>query len=516
METARCPPFLQGYSAGARAGILRTAAKMLTRLAIKGFKNLVDVEVRFGPLTFIAGPNGAGKSNVFDAIQLLSMLADRPFIDAAKQVRGGADPHNLFSVGGPDLIEFDCDVLIPRSGTDDFGQPADASCTYLNYRLSLRYEEHDGIPKIRLERERLSYIAKGDTASRLAFATSDTWRGSVIHDTTPTATLIETDERGHVRLRADRMQDSEDSERGGGSPTEFIAERLPRTSLSSAQNAEQHRTAVLLRQEMRRWRQLQLEPSDLREADDFQSPQSIAPSGAHIAATLYRLASSVDEPEDIYADIANRLAQLVPDVDGIRVERDEGRRLFTLLMRDRRGVELPASSLSDGTLRFIALAVMEADPAATGVVCLEEPENGIHPQRVAAMLRLLDDMAVNPMETAGDDNPLRQVIVSTHSPLVVSNARAEDVVFPTPTNHRVGERVVQGLRLRGLEGTWRGQTGDPMSKGAVLAYFDPEAHVDDDGDHERASSPPLVRDVVRRPQVRRVDDMQASLFERDT
>jgi predicted ATPase len=485
---------------------------MLTRLAIRGFKNLVDVEVHFGPLTYIAGPNGAGKSNVFDAIQLLSMLADRPFIDAAKQVRGGADPHHLFSVGGPDLMEFECDVLIPRSGTDDFGQPADASRTYLNYSLSLRYEEHDGIPKIRLEREHLTYIAKGKARNRLAFASSDTWRESVIHGTTRTASFIETDERGHVRLWADRMQDDDKSKRGGGSPTEFIAERLPRTTLSSAQNAEEHRTAVLLRQEMRRWRQLQLEPSELREADDFQSPQSIAPSGAHVAATLYRLASSVEEPEDVYADIANRLAQLVPDVDGIRVERDEGRRLFTLLMRDRRGVELPASSLSDGTLRFIALAVMEADPAATGVVCLEEPENGIHPQRVAAMLELLDDMAVDPMEPAGLDNPLRQVIVSTHSPLVVSNARAEDVVFATPTLQRVGDRVVQGLRLRGLEGTWRGPAGDTMSKGAVLAYLDPAAHVDEHGEADGVRPRPRVRDVVRRPQVRRAD-AQTSLFE---
>ncbi len=47
---------------------------MLTRLKVTGFKNLVDVDVRFGPFTCIAGPNGAGKSNLFDAI----MLSERP------------------------------------------------------------------------------------------------------------------------------------------------------------------------------------------------------------------------------------------------------------------------------------------------------------------------------------------------------------------------------------------------------------------------------------------------------
>ena len=48
---------------------------MLTRLHVSGFKNLVDVDVRFGPFTCIAGANGTGKSKLFDAIQFLGRLA---------------------------------------------------------------------------------------------------------------------------------------------------------------------------------------------------------------------------------------------------------------------------------------------------------------------------------------------------------------------------------------------------------------------------------------------------------
>ena len=73
---------------------------MLTRLKVSGFKNLVDVDVRFGPFTCVAGPNGVGKSNLFDAIRFLSALADRPLIDAALSVgdEGGrtADVRSLF------------------------------------------------------------------------------------------------------------------------------------------------------------------------------------------------------------------------------------------------------------------------------------------------------------------------------------------------------------------------------------------------------------------------------------
>jgi AAA15 family ATPase/GTPase len=48
---------------------------MLTRLRVKGFKNLLDIDVRFGPFTCNAGVNGVGKSNQFDAIHYLSSIA---------------------------------------------------------------------------------------------------------------------------------------------------------------------------------------------------------------------------------------------------------------------------------------------------------------------------------------------------------------------------------------------------------------------------------------------------------
>jgi AAA15 family ATPase/GTPase len=59
---------------------------MIIRLKVKGFKNLVDVDVRFGPFTCVAGVNGVGKSNLFDAIRFLSALASRPLTEVALSV----------------------------------------------------------------------------------------------------------------------------------------------------------------------------------------------------------------------------------------------------------------------------------------------------------------------------------------------------------------------------------------------------------------------------------------------
>jgi len=62
---------------------------MLTRLKVDGFKNLVGVDVRFGPFTCIAGANGVGKSNLFDAVRFLSLAANPNYslLEAAQRVR---------------------------------------------------------------------------------------------------------------------------------------------------------------------------------------------------------------------------------------------------------------------------------------------------------------------------------------------------------------------------------------------------------------------------------------------
>jgi predicted ATPase len=182
------------------------------------------------------------------------------------------------------------------------------------------------------------------------------------------------------------------------------------------------------------------------------------------------------------AEIANRLADLVDGVRQVRVDLDAGRKLLRLMMTDDAGVELPASSLSDGTLRFIALAIMESDPAAVGVLCLEEPENGIHPQRVAAMLELLADMAVETSEPVGEENPLRQVITTTHSPVVVRQAIAGDVLFARPKTTAIQGRAIRGLELVGLGGTWRdGDSSGSVALGTVMAFLGAIQPADDLG-----------------------------------
>ncbi len=448
---------------------------MLTRLQVRGFKNLVDVDVRFGPFTCIAGSNGVGKSNLFDAILFLRELAERPFVEAARAVRGGEDVRSLFTSPGDGLMTLAAELLIPKEGIDDFGQRAEASSTFVRYQVGLRLESQGpGRPRdqIRLVEEDLTYIKSGEAPARLGFDHAREWRESVFRPGRWTPYLSTDPLKGVVKRHQDRPR-VEGAPKGGGQTWKFPLATLPRTVLSSARNAQEGQTAVLVRQALRGARLLQLEPAALRRPDDEGSPDHLEADGSHLPATLFRLAGawgSDEEAEAVYATLANRLAELLEGVGGIRIDRDEKRKLLTLMLKELQGPEFPASSLSDGTLRFLALAVLEMDSEETGVLCLEEPENGIHPRRIGTMLELLQDIAVDPNQAVGPGNPLRQVLVNTHSPAVVGQVPEGSLLFAEVSGKEAA------LRLRCVQGTWRTRTSaeaETIALGQVLAYLNP-------------------------------------------
>ena len=43
----------------------------LTRLRVKNFRSIADIDIPLSPLTVLVGPNGSGKSNVVDALRFV-------------------------------------------------------------------------------------------------------------------------------------------------------------------------------------------------------------------------------------------------------------------------------------------------------------------------------------------------------------------------------------------------------------------------------------------------------------
>lgn len=463
---------------------------MLTHLKVSGFKNLVDVDVYFGPFTCVAGANGVGKSNLFDAIIFLSALADFPLAEAALSIRDEegktSDIRSIFHRVGDeysDEMSFEAEMIVPEEAIDDLGQKAKASITFLRYAISLAYRsgEHSSQPgTLELIKEELEHVNLGDATKHLFFQHSVDWRRSALKGrrTSPFISTEEEDGKRIIKLHQDRGS-IKDGGGGGGRTLSRLAKTLPRTVLS-ASNAAESRTALVARREMQSWRLLQLEPSALRKPDPFTAPTRLGSDGSHLAATINHLAR-IKYPDgsnegDVYAKIANRLAELIDDVYEVWIDRDERRELFNLYVKDRDGTSYPAKALSDGTLRFLALTVIELDPSAQGILCLEEPENGIHPERIPAVLRLLQDIATDVDEPIGPDNPLRQVIVNTHSPAVVGEVPDDSLLIA-----ELKEKIQDGKRFKrvcfsGLRTTWRENIPNNenfCSRGQLAAYLNP-------------------------------------------
>jgi len=328
--------------------------------------------------------------------------------------------------------------------------------------------------------ESLNYITESDAASRLKFPhDSRRFRDSVVHNRRrSTRGFISTQSSPDGQVEIHVHQD------GGsrGNPQKAPAETAPRTIIG-ATNTSVTPTVLAARREMQRWRLLALEPSAMRCADPFHADPHITGSGAHLAATVHRLMSEEDPSQDgkrVLARISSRLAKLVPATD-LRIDTDDVRQLFTLEVQEESGAYLPARSLSDGTLRFLALCILHEDPQAQGVLCMEEPENGIHPARLYAMVELLRDLSVDPRDRPGPNNPMRQVIVATHSPHLVQLQSPGDLLFATEARVRgpIG-RPVTTLRCRPIRNTWRTSSDEKgIGLGEIISYLTspPEAQL---------------------------------------
>ena len=448
---------------------------MLIRLAIKGFKSFANAEFRFGPFTCIAGANASGKSNLFDAIVFLSALAEDDLDSAAAKVRdenqgltSANHLRNLFHFDGQKHVEemsFEADMIVPQSGEDSLGRKTEAKATFLQYHIALRLREEGQFERpLEIVREQLVRIMQSKMKTLIPFQTSKEWIASVIQ-TKKTRPLFITTAKEKANLHYDG---------GRGRPKEHLPSQLRRTLLSSC-NAEEP-TACQARNEIRSWRLMQLEPSALRTPDEFAAPSALDARGAHLAATLHRL--SKNQNRDILAEAANRLAELVDGVRDIHIDRDEKREWLTLVMQDSTGHWHQARSLSDGTLRFLAMVAIELDSEVQGVICMEEPENGLHPRRIGAMIKLLQDIAMDTECAVDLDNPLRQVIINTHSPIVVSEilkVSKDSLVMVEMERVQNDGNLCLRTRLSSVEGTWRTKSKHmrSISENDTAAYLMP-------------------------------------------
>ena len=107
--------------------------------------------------------------------------------------------------------------------------------------------------------------------------------------------------------------------------------------------------------------------------------------------------------------------------------------MIQVIIREKSGV-IPATQLSDGTLRYMSLLAVLCDPEPRPLVCIEKPELGLHPDIIPHFADLL-----------GDASERTQLVVTTHSDFLV------DALSDQPEAVLVAERQEDGTRLNRLD-----------------------------------------------------------------
>ena len=174
------------------------------------------------------------------------------------------------------------------------------------------------------------------------------------------------------------------------------------------------------------------------DPDALRAPSGLIPEtgrvdflddrGRGLAGVYFALRNRND---DTFATIVGDVRRHFPTVRGLRVKAVTSAEVV-LEAELTSGARVEAARMSEGLLYYLAFAALRhIDPVS--LLLIEEPENGLHPARIAEVVRILRAIV---------DETGTQVILATHSPLVVNELRPEEVSVVTRPD-AAGTRVTR-------------------------------------------------------------------------
>lgn len=166
------------------------------------------------------------------------------------------------------------------------------------------------------------------------------------------------------------------------------------------------------------------ESSLLRLQSKIDDNRALRADGGNLAAFLYRLRQT---HPGAYDDIVSVIRQVAPffldfQLEPLVLKPDEVKLEWKHTSDDQ---YFDAEALSDGTLRFMAIATLLLQPPELlpSVVLLDEPELGLHPSAIGVLASMIRQASKS-----------AQVIVSTQSPLLIDYFEPQDIVVADLVN----------------------------------------------------------------------------------
>jgi predicted ATPase len=340
--------------------------------------------IPLGPLNVIIGPNGSGKSNLIEAVGLLA-ATPQSLSDALRQGGGVADWLWKGSKGTP---EARIEVLVTTPDS------------------TLRHE--------------LEFSQVGQV-SMLTDETIEATRDSL--GTIPTLYFGYINGKPHLRPR--HAQGSFEIRKGFNASESILAQRRdPDAYPELYQLGEMYSSFRLYRD----WTFGRYAPARQPQPADLPNAY-LDPDAVNLGLVLNRIRKVPDAKEALLKHLGAVYAG-VRDVD-VSIEGGT----VQVFLHENRWV-VPANRLSDGTLRWLSLLAILLNPSAQSLVCIEEPEIGLHPDLLPLLAQLLREASER-----------MQLIVTTHSDALV------DALSDTPESVLVCEKHEGSTAMRRLDRT---------------------------------------------------------------
>ncbi len=376
---------------------------MITRVEARNYRCLQKVDVSLRPFQILVGPNGSGKTAFMDVLGFLRDYMSYTIQYAVKQRTDNF--HDL--VWGREGTSFDL-ALEAQIPPDHIIVTEAASYTRLRYELSVRLDVPSEVPVI--EKERV-----------------------VLHDPVREKTWLMAD-RSRMRVEFPH-EDGSRPKPGYGMDVSLFESAVKHFPTGANDFPTIQWFATLLCEGIRNVR---LRTEDLHGPSTLGAEKASKLTGANLARSIFELQQKSSESFDAWI---RHLRTALPDLEIVRSEPllQSARRL---MVKFQNGIDVPSRVVSDGTLCLMALTILAYMPEPDHVYLIEEPENAVHPTAVETIYQSLSSLY--------DD----QVLMASHSPILLSLAKPEDLLCFARTPE--GTTIVPGNEHPALK-EWKGE-----------------------------------------------------------
>ena len=374
---------------------------MIVGISIKNFKSIQEVTgLPLSRFHVLVGPNGVGKSTFLDAIDFVrDCLVQGPAM--AVEIRHITDFDDLtwMRQGGAIGVELWFDL------SDQLPKMADS---LIRYRLAIKQDQKLGVC---VDEESLSQYPKSQRLSSNVIQFESKVELKLLLAKSSDGTDMYKQEREY------NLELKSDLDYFNFGPNKLtLAHTPPDEKLYPTANA-------VRRFLMQGVRYIQLDSPQMRLPCPATRPSYLELDGTNLARVVGRLLGSKDglgphwaEPGTPVSNWTEHIRYALPDLVNIGWARRQVDNAEYLMLQYENGLEAPSWVLSDGTLRMLALTLPAFLPPEPALYMVEEPENGVHPKALEIILRSLSTV------------PAAQVLLATHSPLVVQQCGIEPLL----------------------------------------------------------------------------------------